>query len=140
MYLCAWPGIPTAPGVGGDAQVFRKRWGSSVARGGVATPPQLILGYSIQVEVVTPSISTARGRVKRGRYALQREDRYRHPPKGEFRVFHNALLRLPQNSYSARWVSDPGIPWQGIHAPLIWFLGNPMGIPLSGIPSTPGVK
>ena len=24
----------------------------------------------------------------------------------EFWVFHNALLRLPQNSYSARWVSD----------------------------------
>ena len=36
-------------------------------------------------------------------------------PQFEFRVFHNALLRLPQNSYSARWVSDPGIPWQGSH-------------------------
>ena len=39
-------------------------------------------------------------------------------PQFEFRVFHNALLRLPQNSYSARWGNDPGIPWQGIHAPL----------------------
>ena len=45
-------------------------------------------------------------------------------PQFEFRAFHNALLRLPQNSYSARWVSDPGIPWQGIHAPLQVFLGR----------------
>ena len=69
-------------------------------------------------------------------------------PKVKFRVFHNALLRLPQNSYSARWVSDPGIPWQGIHDLLCQYgysyvyslAGIPMGIPMSGIPSTPGGK
>ena len=50
MYYCVWPGIPTAPGVGSDAQVFRKsEWGcgvASVARGGMRHPPQLILGYA----------------------------------------------------------------------------------------------
>ena len=114
MYSCAWPGIPTAPGVGSDAQVFRKRWASSVARGGVATPSSVDSGVFYWYSYCCPGVP--------------------------FHIFPNALLRLPQNSYSARWVSDPGIPWQGIHAPLIWFLGIPMGIPMSGIPSTPGGK
>ena len=85
-------GVPTCIAVSGQVflqrQVWvatprsseRARWGSSVARGGMRHPPQLILRYSAgipiavqeflfisrQIEVVTPSISTARGRVKRG--------------------------------------------------------------------------
>ena len=54
MYSCAWPGIPTAPGVGSDAQVFQKRWGSSVQvyhEVALRHPPQLILGYSISVPI-----------------------------------------------------------------------------------------
>ena len=85
---------------------------------------------------MTTSISTTRGRVKRGSDAqVQREDRSQF----EFRVFHNALLRLPQNSYSARWVSDPGIPWQGIHDLLCQY-GYSYVYSLAGIPSTPGGK
>ena len=62
-------------------------------------------------------------------------------PHVEFRVFHNALLRLPQNSHSARWVSDPGNPWQGYGDCYAYSLaGVSMGIPMSGIPSTPGGK
>ena len=54
MYSCAWPGIPTAPGVDSDAQVFRKRWSSSVQvlhEVALRHPPQLILGYSIGILV-----------------------------------------------------------------------------------------
>ena len=56
MYLCAWPGIPTAPGVGSDAQVFRKRWGSSVARGGVATPSSVDSGVFYWCSYCCPGI------------------------------------------------------------------------------------
>ena len=88
-------GVPTCIAVSGQVflqrQVWaatpkfseRARWGcgvASVARGGIRHPPQLILRYSAgipiavqellfisrQIQVVTPSISTARGRVKRG--------------------------------------------------------------------------
>ena len=82
----------TAPGVwvAMPRSSERARWGSSGARGGMQPHPQLILGYSVgipiavqeflfisrQIEVVTPSISTARGRVKRGNDAQMRVTRF----------------------------------------------------------------
>ena len=59
MYSCAWPGIPTAPGVDSDAQVFRKRWSSSVQvlhEVALRHPLQLILGYSIGVPIAVQEL------------------------------------------------------------------------------------
>ena len=49
-------------------------------------------------------------------------------PQVEFRVFHNALLRLPQNSYSARWVSDQVFLGRVFMTPYA-SMGIPMCIP-----------
>ena len=42
--------------VGSDAQVFRKRWGSSIARGGIATPPSVDSGVFYWYSYCCPGI------------------------------------------------------------------------------------